>query len=59
MNAEFLEALLNEDENPALDFKREQYPFERAPDDEKSELLKDILAFANACRRIPLKQQEI
>jgi hypothetical protein len=46
-----LEALLNEDENPALDFKRDQYPFDNATDDQKSELLKDILAFANAWRR--------
>ena len=30
---------------------RPQYPFEHATDEEKSELLKDILAFANAWRR--------
>lgn len=33
-----------------LDFKAERYPFEGATDDQKSELLKDILAFANAFR---------
>jgi hypothetical protein len=51
MNAAILEALLNEEEGPALDFKQAQYPFVGATDDEKSELLKDILAFANSWRR--------
>ncbi len=46
-----LEELLNEDEGAALDFKRSQYPFEEVDNDAKSELLKDILAFANAWRR--------
>jgi hypothetical protein len=46
-----IEALLHEDESSSLDFKREQYQFEGASDDEKSELLKDILAFSNAWRR--------
>ena len=41
-----------EDEGAALDFKREQYPFVGAGKAEKSELLKDVLAFANAFRRI-------
>ena len=51
MDASQLEALLNEDESTSLDFKRDQYPFDGATDDQKSELLKDILAFANAWRR--------
>ncbi len=46
-----LEQLLREAEGPALDFKRDQYPFDGAADELKSELLKDILAFANAWRR--------
>ena len=46
-----MEKLLNEDESSALDFKRDQYPFEKASDEQKSEFLKDILAFANAWRR--------
>ena len=46
-----LDQLLHEEEGSALDFKRDQYPFERADDKAKSELLKDILAFANAWRR--------
>jgi hypothetical protein len=46
-----LDALLFEAEGAELDFKREQYAFEGADDREKSELLKDILAFANAWRR--------
>ena len=33
-----------------LDFKQNQYPFERADEADKSELLKDILAFANTTR---------
>ena len=51
MKLAFAESLLNEDESSALDFKRDQYPFSRATDDGKSELLKDVLAFANAWRR--------
>jgi len=46
-----MEELLNEEEGTTLDFKRDQYAFEKASDDQKSELLKDILAFANAWRR--------
>src|SRR5436309_6376795 len=51
MNTTLMEELLNEDESAALDFKRDQYPFENASDEQKSELLKDILGFANAWRR--------
>lgn len=51
MTNETLEQLLNEDESSALDFKRDQYPFDRAAPEQKCELLKDILAFANAWRR--------
>ena len=51
MDAALLERLLNEEEGATLDFKRDQYPFSKATDEEKSELLKDILAFANAWRR--------
>jgi len=46
-----LEQLLYEEEGSTLDFKRDQYPFEGAGNDAKSELLKDILAFVNAWRR--------
>ena len=46
-----LEQLLHEEEGSALDFKRDQYPFEGEDDKPKSELLKDILVFANAWRR--------
>ena len=45
-----LESLLHQEEGPALDFKGYQYPFDKASVDEKSELLKDILAFANTKR---------
>ena len=38
------------DEGPTLDFKREQYPFEKETAEVKSELLKDILAMVNANR---------
>ncbi len=51
MDQNILEALLNEEEGSSLDFKRDQYPFDGASDDEKSELLKDVPAFANAWRR--------
>ena len=51
MNAVLMEELLNEDESATLDFKRDQYPFDNATDEQKGELLKDILAFANAWRR--------
>lgn len=48
---ELIEQLLYESESAALDFKRDQYKFENATDAEKSELLKDILAFANSWAR--------
>jgi hypothetical protein len=51
MNETLFEELLNEEESSVLDFKREQYAFVGASDDEKGELLKDILAFANSWRR--------
>src|SRR5256885_9969934 len=51
MNDVLFEELLNEDESATLDFKRDQYPFVGATDEQKSELLKDIVAFANAWRR--------
>jgi predicted HTH transcriptional regulator len=51
MNNQLMEELLNEEESSTLDFKRDHYPFDRATDEEKAELLKDILAFANAWRR--------
>lgn len=46
-----VEALLWENESASLDFKEAQYPFAGATDDEKGEIIKDILAFANAFRR--------
>ncbi|MDB4777824.1 ATP-binding protein [bacterium] len=51
MTPEKLEPLLFEDEGTALDFKRDQYPFAKATEEEKSELLKDILGFVNCWRR--------
>ena len=47
---ETLASLLSMEEGPTLDFKREQYCFNKATRKGKSELLKDILAFANAHR---------
>ena len=38
------------EEGPTLDFKREQYRFNGATDQDKSKLLKDILAFTNSQR---------
>lgn len=51
MDSKLFERLLYEEENTTLDFKKEQYRFAKATDDEKSEVLKDILGFANAWRR--------
>ncbi len=46
-----IDKLLFEEEGDTVDFKSKQYPFEGANNNEKSELLKDILAFTNAWRR--------
>src|SRR5712691_2838959 len=51
MNGALFEQLLYEEESNTLDFKKEQYPFAKATEEEKAELLKDILGFANAWRR--------
>jgi len=51
-SASLLEHLLHEEEGVALDFKSEQYRFVGASDEEKAELLKDVLAFANSWRRV-------
>lgn len=45
-----IQELLYRGEGPALDYKVKQYPFSGADDGQKSELLKDILAFSNAWR---------
>lgn len=45
-----LEQLRYRGEGSDLDYKAERYPFAKANDDEKSELLKDILALANSHR---------
>lgn len=50
MDANLLERLLYGNESETLDFKSQQYPFDKATDEQRSELLKDILAFANAWR---------
>jgi len=51
VDSALFERLLYEEESPTLDFKKDQYRFAKATDDEKSELLKDILGFVNAWRR--------
>lgn len=50
MDVTRLEKLLNRSEGDTLDFKREQYRYAGAPPEDKGELLKDILAFANTPR---------
>lgn len=50
IDSERIRRLLGTPEGPALDFKRDQYSFAGAAEREKSELLKDILAFANTSR---------
>ena len=46
-----IENLLYGEEGVDLDFKQDQYKFAQAADEDKGELLKDILSFANAWRR--------
>lgn len=50
MDFQLFETLLLRGESERLDFKVDQYSFSGAADYEQSELLKDILAFANAWR---------
>lgn len=50
VNNELLDALRYKSEGTDLDFKGEQYQFAGGNDFEKSEMLKDILALANAWR---------
>ncbi|RTZ47447.1 hypothetical protein EKL30_00025 [Candidimonas sp. SYP-B2681] len=50
VNNELLDALRYKNEGTDLDFKIEQYRFAGGNDFEKSEMLKDILAMANAWR---------
>ena len=45
-----IQELLYRGEGPTLDYKVKQYPFAGADEGQKSELLKDILAFSNAWR---------
>ena len=51
IKTKLIERLLESNEGVALDFKREQYDFEGASKEKKSELLKDVLAFANTPRQ--------
>ena len=51
MDAVLFEQLLYEEESDSLDFKRDQYQFDKGNDIQKGELLKDILAFANSWKR--------
>ena len=51
MDDQLLESLLYQEESETLDFKRDQYSFSKATDHQKAELLKDIVAFANAWRQ--------
>ena len=48
MTIGLFEQLLQMPESEFLDFKRTQYPFIQATDDEKSELLKDICLLRSA-----------
>lgn len=50
MSKELVETLLFKSEGADLDFKSQQYRFTKAQDKDKGELLKDILAMANAWR---------
>lgn len=50
-NSKLVESLLYQSEGTTVDFKCKQYAFDGATDDQKSELLKDILAFSNSWRQ--------
>jgi hypothetical protein len=50
VNASELRTLLQQSESETLDFKSKQYLFAGATDEDKSELLKDIVSMANACK---------
>ena len=57
MNGVLLESLLHQEEGPALDFKQDQYPIDKGSTPEekanlRGELIKDILAMANASREV-------
>jgi hypothetical protein len=39
-------------ESDVLDFKRDQYPLAAATEDQESELVKDVVAFANAWKAL-------
>ena len=51
MDSGLLQSLLAQGEGASLDYKSEQYRFIGATENEKAELLKDILAMANAWRQ--------
>lgn len=48
LSPDLLEILLHKHESETQDFKCEQYPIDNATNEEKSEFVKDIIAFANA-----------
>jgi len=50
MDDDLLESLRYRGESAELDYKAERYKLAKASDVEKSELLKDVLAMANATR---------
>ncbi len=52
MDDTFFESLLNARESETLDFKSDYY-FAKSNEGKKSELLKDVLAFANSQRDVP------
>jgi hypothetical protein len=51
MDESLLESLLYQSESATLDFKAQQYPFSKGTLEQKGEILKDIIAFANAWRQ--------
>lgn len=52
MSEELIKQWLFASESDSLEFKREQYRFTKASVDDKSEMLKDILAMANSWRQV-------
>lgn len=53
ISEEQIDILCFQGESNCVDYKRAQYAFQGADDAQKSELLKDVLCFANAFRKSP------
>ena len=53
MNDQLIEELLNEDESSSLDFKRDQYPFDKATDDEWDDRYRYVIELGRTLPPLP------